>query len=152
MASTKKDKGAAAPETSECGNCAASEGQNGITLKPCPKCKLASYCGRACQATQWKASHKQFCVAPGNRKPQASSQATLASAQGTQASHARDMRKDIEGSRAAGDDYNKYPICFAHWYIAKQPTKEWPPLSITLALCTRMTSEGHPERVGCARV
>jgi hypothetical protein len=58
MASTK-DKGAAAPETSECGNCAAPEGKNGVTLKPCPKCKLTSYCGRACQAAHWKAGHKQ---------------------------------------------------------------------------------------------
>jgi hypothetical protein len=70
MASTKKDKGASAPETRECDNCKAPEDRNGVTLKPCPKCKLTSYCGRACQASHWKAGHKQFCVAPGERKPQ----------------------------------------------------------------------------------
>jgi hypothetical protein len=49
MASTKKDKGAAAPEARECANCLAREGQGGATLTKCTKCKLTTYCGRACQ-------------------------------------------------------------------------------------------------------
>jgi hypothetical protein len=47
MASTKKDKGAAAPEASKCDNCAAPEGQNGVTLKECAKCKLIRRIERA---------------------------------------------------------------------------------------------------------
>ena len=100
---SKKDKGAAAPETSECGNCAAPEGQNGVTLKTCPKCKLTYYCGRACQASHWKAGHKQFCVAPGDRKPQAS-----------QVPKMGDRVKRVDGgeSSTAADDDGECPICF----------------------------------------
>ena len=47
MASTKKDKSAAAPEVDVCANCSAPEGQNDAVLKPCAKCKMTSYCGRA---------------------------------------------------------------------------------------------------------
>ena len=67
--SGKKDKGAAAPEAKVCANCLAPEGQRGITLKACTRCKLTDYCGRACQTAHWKAFHKQFCVTPEERAP-----------------------------------------------------------------------------------
>ena len=67
-----KDKRSSAPEVDECANCFAPEGRNDVVLKPCAKCKMTSYCGRACQKAHWKAGHKQFCVPPGERVPQAS--------------------------------------------------------------------------------
>ena len=36
----KKDKGAAAPEARKCANGLAPEGQHGVTLKACTRCKL----------------------------------------------------------------------------------------------------------------
>jgi hypothetical protein len=65
---TKKDKGAAAPEARECANCLAPEGQHGIGLKACTRCKLTHYCGRACQSAHWKAGHKQQCLTPEERR------------------------------------------------------------------------------------
>jgi hypothetical protein len=65
---TKKDKGAAAPEARECANCLALEGQHGVTLKACTRCKLTHYCGRACQTAHWKAGHKQQCLTPEERR------------------------------------------------------------------------------------
>ena len=62
MATTKKDKGASAPETKVCANCLAPEGENGVVLKACNRCKATHYCGRACQTAHWKAGHKQFCL------------------------------------------------------------------------------------------
>ena len=61
--------GAAAPEAKVCANCLAPEGQRGVTLKACTRCKLTDYCGRACQTAHWKAFHKQFCVTPEERAP-----------------------------------------------------------------------------------
>ena len=55
----KKDKGAAAPEARECANCLAPEGQHGVTLKACTRCRLTHYCGRACQTAHWKAGHQE---------------------------------------------------------------------------------------------
>ena len=56
-------------EAKECANCSAPDGQNGFILKPCAKCELTWYCGRACQATHWKAGHKLLCLASRERKP-----------------------------------------------------------------------------------
>ncbi len=69
MASSKKDKGASAPEARECANCLTPEGQHGVTLKACTRCKATHYCGRACQTAHWRAGHKQFCVTPKERAP-----------------------------------------------------------------------------------
>jgi len=66
---SKKDKGASAPEAKECANCLAPEGQHGVTLKACIRCKATHYCGRACQTAHWKAGHKKFCVTPEERVP-----------------------------------------------------------------------------------
>ena len=62
----KKDP---APENKECANCLAPDGQHGVALKACIRCKAAFYCGRACQTAHWRAGHKQFCVTPGERVP-----------------------------------------------------------------------------------
>ena len=62
----KKDP---APETKECAHCLAPDGQHGVTLKACIRCKATFYCGRACQTAHWRAGHKQFCVTPGERVP-----------------------------------------------------------------------------------
>ena len=54
----------------ECANCSLPE-QPGVALRPCSRCKLVRYCGTDCQAQHWKkGGHKQFCVAPDQRKPQ----------------------------------------------------------------------------------
>ena len=54
----------------ECANCSLPE-QPGVALRPCSRCKLVRYCGTECQAQHWKkGGHKQFCVAPDQRKPQ----------------------------------------------------------------------------------
>ena len=54
----------------ECANCSLPE-QPGVALRPCSRCKLVRYCGTECQAQHWKkGGHKQFCVAPNQRKPQ----------------------------------------------------------------------------------
>jgi len=57
-------KSAAAPEIWVCAHCLAPEGQHGITLKACTRCKAALYCGRACQTAHWRAGHKKICVTP----------------------------------------------------------------------------------------
>ena len=62
----KKDP---APETQVCAHCLAPDGQHGVALKACIRCKAASYCGRACQTAHWRAGHKQFCVTPEERVP-----------------------------------------------------------------------------------
>ena len=62
----KKDP---APETKECAHCPAPDGQHGVAVKACIRCKAAFYCGRACQTAHWRAGHKQICVAPGERVP-----------------------------------------------------------------------------------
>ena len=62
----KKDP---APENKECANCLAPDGQHGVALKACIRCKAAFYCGRACQTAHWRKGHKQFCVTPGERVP-----------------------------------------------------------------------------------
>ena len=53
----------------ECANCSLPE-QPGVALRPCSRCKLVRYCGTECQAQLWKkGGHKQYCVAPEQRKP-----------------------------------------------------------------------------------
>ena len=32
------------------------------TFKPCARCRVAVYCSKECQATDWKAGHKKRCV------------------------------------------------------------------------------------------
>ena len=70
---TKKDKNASAPEARVCAHCLAPDGQHGVALKACIRCKAAFYCGRACQTAHWRAGHKQFCVTPEERAPQPAS-------------------------------------------------------------------------------
>ena len=62
----KKDP---APETQVCAHCLAPDGQHGVALKACIRCKATFYCGRACQTAHWRAGHKQFCVTPEERVP-----------------------------------------------------------------------------------
>jgi hypothetical protein len=57
-------------ECTECANCAVPQGSAGITLKKCSRCKLVSYCSKACQSQHWKqGDHKRYCVAVGDRVP-----------------------------------------------------------------------------------
>jgi hypothetical protein len=52
----------------ECANCAISD----VKLLSCSRCKLVSYCGHRCQTQHWKyGDHKRFCVAVGDRVPNA---------------------------------------------------------------------------------
>ena len=67
---TKRDKGASNPEANVCAHCLAPEGQHGVVLRTCTRCKVTFYCGRACQTAHWRAGHKQFCVTPEERTPQ----------------------------------------------------------------------------------
>jgi len=53
-----------------CGNCAAPDGQDETTLKPCGRCRLVFYCNKACQAQHWKATHRVGCIALADRKPE----------------------------------------------------------------------------------
>ena len=82
---TKKDKGASAPEARVCGNCLAPEGQGGVTLTVCPRCKLTPYCSKPCQTADWKAGHKKHCLTPEQRRVP---QQAPAPAQGARASSA----------------------------------------------------------------
>ena len=75
---TKKDKGAAAPEARVCAHCLAPEGQHGVALKACTRCKATQYCGRACQTAHWRAGHSTQCVTPEERVPQDSQEALAA--------------------------------------------------------------------------
>ena len=61
-------KKAPLPEGSQCANCSAQDG-DGVRLKPCSRCKLVSYCGKACQTPHWKGGHRQLCVPIDQRKP-----------------------------------------------------------------------------------
>ena len=36
-------------------------GKTGVPLKFCAACQTVAYCSRACQRTDWKASHKRHC-------------------------------------------------------------------------------------------
>ena len=67
----------ASSDDKECANCSVPEGQFGVKLLPCSRCKLVSYCGKACQAQHWKAGgHKQRCVAVIDRSAAAAQEAS----------------------------------------------------------------------------
>jgi hypothetical protein len=36
--------------------------ENGLKLKPCPRCKRPCYCGVECQRAHWKGGHKTNCI------------------------------------------------------------------------------------------
>ena len=42
---------------------------SGAALNICGRCRQRWYCGRACQATHWKAGHKKVCRKKGAFKP-----------------------------------------------------------------------------------
>lgn len=54
-------------ECQPCQGCGQLESQPG-DFKRCGGCKSVYYCGRKCQAQDWKAGHKQICQAPGKDK------------------------------------------------------------------------------------
>ena len=63
QAKAKKLDAASAPE---CANCAAMD----LALNACARCRLVSYCSKACQAQHWKKGGlKERCVAVADRKP-----------------------------------------------------------------------------------
>jgi ankyrin repeat protein len=41
--------------------CCGCGAQNGVKLKPCPRCKGPLYCGKECQSKHWELSHKKSC-------------------------------------------------------------------------------------------
>jgi TPR repeat protein len=54
-----------------CGFCSGSDVPDG-GFKACSRCKLVHYCSKECQVAHWKrevGGHKQFCIAPADRKP-----------------------------------------------------------------------------------
>lgn len=55
-------------DKNECANCSA----QGSCLLACSRCKLTSYCSKACQFQHWSAigGHKRFCVAKDQRFPE----------------------------------------------------------------------------------
>ena len=74
-----------APRT--CANCGKPDGHIvhaggstiATTLKDCSRCKLVCYCGKDCQAQHWKAGgHKEFCLSPEERRPEAPAQSSTA--------------------------------------------------------------------------
>ena len=72
----------AAPRS--CANCGMPEGNAvagsttaTVLLKDCSRCKLVGYCGKDCQTQHWKTGgHKEFCVRPEERRPQAAVQSS----------------------------------------------------------------------------
>ena len=54
-------------ECQPCQGCGRLESQPG-DFKRCGGCKSVNYCGRKCQAQDWKAGHKQKCQAAGKSK------------------------------------------------------------------------------------
>ena len=54
-------------ECQPCQNCHQLENQPG-DFKRCGGCKSVYYCGRKCQAQDWKAGHKQKCQVPAKNK------------------------------------------------------------------------------------
>lgn len=54
-------------ECQPCQGCGQLESQPG-DFKRCGGCKSVYYCGRKCQAQDWKAGHKQKCQSPGKDK------------------------------------------------------------------------------------
>jgi len=51
-----------------CSNCGASS-EGGANISACSRCKTARYCGKACQAQQWKAD-KRTCKAAKKQQKQ----------------------------------------------------------------------------------
>ena len=126
----------------ECANCSLPE-QPGVTLRPCSRCKLVRYCGTECQSQHWKkGGHKQFCVAPDQRKPQPTAKAEVVLAGPTCAICIDDLR-DEDATRlpcshvfhkrcVAGLQTRVCPVCRADF--GQEPT-------------TKATSSGKPLKV-----
>jgi SET and MYND domain-containing protein len=47
--------------TSQCSTCLRAP-QAGETLQACTGCRLAKYCGRACQKADWRTAHRKECA------------------------------------------------------------------------------------------
>ena len=57
---------------SDCAFCGAVD----LPLKPCTRCGVPEYCSRDCQLAHWKEGHKQACVPPDQRRPEAAATAS----------------------------------------------------------------------------
>ena len=55
-------KSAQARETKICGQCGKTE-EPGETFNHCSRCKVVSYCSKACQKQHWRGGHKDTCQA-----------------------------------------------------------------------------------------
>ncbi|KAF9494479.1 hypothetical protein BDN71DRAFT_980502 [Pleurotus eryngii] len=64
MMATKEVRLAGAPNNIACSNFMC-QGQSFSVdkLKLCARCKSVYYCSQACQKSNWKARHKQYCKA-----------------------------------------------------------------------------------------
>ena len=60
-------KSAQARETKTCGQCGIREDQ-GETFNHCSRCKVVSYCSKACQKQHWRGGHKDTCQAASERE------------------------------------------------------------------------------------
>lgn len=59
-AEEKKNKKSMDPNHKQCAHCGGG-GDSGSGLKKCSRCGNVFYCSVACQASDWKNGHKQFC-------------------------------------------------------------------------------------------
>ena len=47
--------------TKDCHKCGKKQGEPGVQLLGCGKCKLAFYCSKECQASHWRDVHRGLC-------------------------------------------------------------------------------------------
>ena len=60
-------KSAQARKTKTCGQCGIRE-EEGETFNHCSRCKVVSYCSKACQKQHWRGGHKDTCQAASERE------------------------------------------------------------------------------------
>ena len=60
-------KSAQARETKTCGQCGIRE-EEGQTFNHCSRCKVVTYCSKACQKQHWRGGHKDTCQAASERE------------------------------------------------------------------------------------
>ena len=65
-----------------CANCDGGPIGNGASLSKCARCRLVSYCSKACQKQHWgKGGHREHCVTPRERRVAAQAKVEVKSAE-----------------------------------------------------------------------